>query len=445
VPSRSFAFLAGLMVLVWCAGGASRADVIGQVVTRAGAWAILVAIFLFLPRPQLRLRDPIVVFVACAIALTALQLIPLPPSIWSALPGRELFLQAATVTLQEQSWRPLSISPSATVNALSSLIVPLVVLILISGLSPVEHKRVVMLLLGLVFLSSILGLLQFSGARLDHPMVNDVRGEISATFANRNHFALFAAFGCLLAPVWASFDVQNRRWGVPAAIGLQLFFALIILATGSRMGMIVGGLAVLIGFFLIRHQVVQELRRLSPKVAALLAFAGVAMFVAVIALSIISGRAVSLQRAFTLDAAADLRSQSFPTVLGMIERYFPAGSGFGAFDPIYRISEPDHLLQLAYFNHAHNDWLEILLDGGLPGLLLLVAAVCWWAVKSARAWRGSGGSSATLARLGSAVLALIMIASLTDYPARTPMIMAIIVVAAWWLKGGVAYDRAPAS
>jgi hypothetical protein len=31
---------------------------------------------------------------------------------------------------------------------------------------------------------------------------------VSGTFANRNHFALFMAIGCVLAPAWA---VQSSR------------------------------------------------------------------------------------------------------------------------------------------------------------------------------------------------------------------------------------------
>ncbi len=36
--------------------------------------------------------------------------------------------------------------------------------------------------------------------------------------------------------------------------------------------------------------------------------------------------------------------------------------------------EPDALLRADYANHAHNDWLEVALTGGLPALLILAAA-----------------------------------------------------------------------
>src|SRR3546814_12530985 len=85
-----------------------------------------------------------------------------------------------------------------------------------------------------------------------------------------------------------------------------------------------------------------------------------------------------------------------------------------------------------YFNHAHNDFLEIVLDGGLPALLLMLVAIGWYGMASMRAWRGSGRHS-VLPKLGSAILFLVFVASAFDYPARTPMIMAMIVIAGLWL------------
>jgi O-antigen ligase len=140
-------------------------------------------------------------------------------------------------------------------------------------------------------------------------------------------------------------------------------------------------------------------------------------------------RAASLDRLLALETGADMRVRAFPTVWSMVAEFFPAGSGLGSFDAVFRGREPLALLKPTYFNHAHNDWLELALETGVPGLALLGVAVAWWAVASWRAWRGG----APLARLGSAAVAMIMTASIVDYPARTPMIMAILVVAGCWL------------
>ncbi|RYE96337.1 MAG: hypothetical protein EOO77_41165 [Oxalobacteraceae bacterium] len=127
----------------------------------------------------------------------------------------------------------------------------------------------------------------------------------------------------------------------------------------------------------------------------------------------------------------------------MIRTYFPFGAGMGSFDPIFRMHEPFALLKPTYFNHAHNDFLEIVLNAGLPGLLLLLIALGWWGWKSMVAWRGDAAH--ILPRLGSVMLLLILIASIIDYPARTPIIMAMAMIAAIWLnsQGASARGKGP--
>src|SRR3546814_2037165 len=63
--------------------------------------------------------------------LVLLQLGPLPPGLWTALPGREFLLSAP---LSQETWRPWSLTPSTTINAASSLIVPVVTLYLVSAM-----------------------------------------------------------------------------------------------------------------------------------------------------------------------------------------------------------------------------------------------------------------------------------------------------------------------
>lgn len=434
-PPLAFVLLVILLAMLWVSGGASRADVIAQVVARATAWAIAIVWILFAPQHQWRRPGFVATFLFAILAVVALQLVPLPPSLWLQLPGRALFAEAAVLSGQEQPWRPISISPSATLNALSSLIVPVVTLLVVSGISRDEERRLVPILIGLIFAASMLGVLQFSGARVDHPLLNDVFGAVSANFANRNHFALFAALGCLLAPAWAFGEGRRTRWRGPVAIALVLFSALLVLATGSRMGMVVGAVAVVLGVLAVRREVLSELKRLPKRVSAALLGASVALLGLAIFLSVTLNRAVSVDRAIAMDIGEDMRAQALPTLMDMIAQYFPIGSGFGAFDPVYRISEPEALLSSRYFNHAHNDFIEIVLDGGVIGILLLCVGIAWWAWKSVPAWMSREHSpTRILQRLGSGILLLVMLASVTDYPARTPLIMALVVIGAVWLS-----------
>jgi O-antigen ligase len=193
-----------------------------------------------------------------------------------------------------------------------------------------------------------------------------------------------------------------------------------------------------IGLFLARQGIRRELRHAPRWVVAALAGAAVAIVAGTVVASIAADRAVAIRRLVDTDTGLDMRGRALPTVWAMIRDYFPAGAGLGSFDAVFRIHEPFALLKPTYFNHAHDDFLEIALDAGVAGVLLLCAAVAWWIVASVRAWRRPANTRDVLPRVGSVMLLLIIMASLFDYPARTPTVMALIVVAAAWLSEGAA-------
>ena len=63
-----------------------------------------------------------------AIALIpALQLVPLPPSVWTALPGRAPAMEAFQLLGQGLPWMPLSLSPRATWLSALSLLPPIAI------------------------------------------------------------------------------------------------------------------------------------------------------------------------------------------------------------------------------------------------------------------------------------------------------------------------------
>ena len=434
-PSLPLVLLVVLLGTLWLGGGASRADALGQVLVRSVSWGLLVVAILFGTRPRLAEAQPVLLLVVAAFVLVLLQLVPLPPGLWKALPGRTLFAQAADASGQPQPWRPLAIVPGAAINAAGSLIVPVVTYVLLVSLRKDERQWLPAMMLTLIVASTLVGLLQFSGARFNNLFVNDTPGEVSGTFANRNHFAVFLAMGCALVPAWAFLGGRSPRWRAPAALGLTILLALTILSSGSRAGLALGAIGLLCGLLIVRKGIQRRLSRYPRWVFPALIGGIVALVAIFVLISVAADRAVAINRALGMDPGLDMRSRGFPVVIDMIKTYFPLGSGFGGFDPLFRIYEPFSLLKQTYFNHAHNDWLEIVLDGGVPAALLLGAGVFWWARRSIRAWRGQINGSAMLERLGSAWIGLVLAASAFDYPARTPMVMAIIVVAAWWLHG----------
>ena len=438
LPSPTLVSLVALLILLFLAGGASRPDALGQAIVRGGAWIALAAAALF-AKPDLSTapRAPWCLFIA-ALTVTLLQLIPLPPSLWQALPGRALISEGPT--FGSQPWRPLSLAPSATINAAGSLIVPAAVLILTAGLRPTEKRSLPALLLIMAGCALVVSLLQFSGAGFDNTVVNESPGEVSGLFANRNHFALFLAIGCVVAPAWAFSNREKSSWLALLALGICVLSTLSILATGSRSGVLLGGLALILALLLTKRDLQGIARRHSRWVVLAMIAGTVGVVLIFLLLSVAADRAVSIDRLLAMDVGQDMRARGLPIVLDAITAHFPVGSGLGGFDPVFRSREPIGLLKPTYFNHAHNDFLEILLDSGIAGLALLAAGLAWWVWASVEAWwRGN-----RLSRVGSAILLLTIVASLFDYPLRTPLILGVATVAAIWLSERSRPDNAAA-
>jgi O-antigen ligase len=428
----TFVLLCLLFACLWVAGGASRANVLGQVVVRSASWLCLIALILFGIGGSFRQQRPILLVLIGAAALAMVQLVSLPPTLWSELPGRHAFNDIAPFLGVPLPWRPMAISPPAALNALFSLIVPFVTLALVADADRERRMQLVTLLMVVVVATMAIGLLQFAGLALRNPLLGR-SDEVTGIFSNRNHFALFMALGCLLTPVWVFAEQRKPGWRAPVAIGLIALFVLAILASGSRAGMAVGviamGMALLLGWRGIRRSLSRYPRWVFPAVIG-----GIVAATTILTLvSAMSNRAIAINRAMNVNVEQDMRSRGLPTVLEMVKEYAPTGSGLGGFDAVFRMHEPFDLLKPTFFNRAHNDFIEIVLDAGVPGLLLLLAAIVWWALTSFRAWRAGSGSEHMLPKLGSAIVLLVLLASVVDYPARTPIIMAVLVIAALWL------------
>jgi O-antigen ligase len=93
--------------------------------------------------------------------------------------------------------------------------------------------------------------------------------------------------------------------------------------------------------------------------------------------------------------------------------------------------EPNDLLEASFLNHAHNDLLEVVLTAGLPGILIVLFAFFGLLRAMIGIWRKPAG--ATMQLLGASLLLVLYLASLADYPLRTPSLSALAVLAGVWL------------
>ena len=429
-PANEWLSLAALFVLTLVlavAGGASYPDVPAQVVVRGGAAIVLCILIAFgRPRGMLRYR-PLWFFLLALSVLILVQLIPLPEGLWSRLPGHSSIAERFRDLDLPRPSRPINLVPDKGLNTLFAMIVPVTMLATLTCLGARGEAILRPLLIMLALGSAVAGLLQAAGAIPQSWLMNGNSANYGGLFANRNHQALFLSIGIAAALFWGQEKGRDvRRPRLWLACASTAILGLSILLTGSRVGIVLSLLAIMSGFAF-----GEAGGRSRPRHGRYLA-AGLGLVLGgiLVAFAIYLGRANAFDRLAALSAESDIRYRAFGPVWGLAKSYFPFGSGFGSFDAVFRNIEPIDLLRAKYLNHAHNDFLEFLLEGGVGAACLLAVAMVW---VCRRGWPAFSSGGNRNARLGLIIIALVALASVFDYPLRTPLIMATVLLAGCWL------------
>jgi len=120
----------------------------------------------------------------------------------------------------------------------------------------------------------------------------------------------------------------------------------------------------------------------------------------------------------------DSRQTMWSTTIPAIKDNILLGSGVGSFQEVYPQYEDPAAVTDTFVNHAHNDYLEIALEAGIPGILLVLVFLLWWGSRAVSIWRSAAIDRYALA--GSIASAAILVHSLVDYPLRTAALSAIM-------------------
>lgn len=427
-PAKSivpFSLLAGFLLLVFLTGGGARNDIFALQILRPVA--IVVAAFaVFTARfEQWRHYRQIALLLVAAIALTAAHLIPLAPETWRHLPGRGIVQNIdAFVGLRDQ-WRPFSMVPAGTLNALYALSVPTAVFALAIQLGPDDHIRLLLLLIVLAIVSGAIGLLQAIGLDI---RLYALTSENAGLFTNRNHQGLMLAMLFPMLAVAASLGERiglRGKTGILLAAPLALIAIPLIIVTGSRGGLVAAVLAVLLVPIIgLREPGKRNGWHTAGKAGLAAVLVG-----ALVWLTIFASRETALARLETSEE--DIRYPVWTSIVDTLHVYMPWGSGIGSYAEVYQILEPDRLLRQTFSNHAHNEWLEIAMTAGVPGLILVAWAVVLFFIAAWRAMRAPGVPG-VLSRLGLGLILLLAFASTLDYPVRTPIMSSVLAIAAVW-------------
>ncbi len=451
-PSTIFWVLAAFLVILFVTGGASRVDVQSLVILRPVSVIVCALALITLRGEHLVERKWLLGSFTALFVLALLHVTPLPPALWQSLAGRQELVEVEKLAKFSDIWRPLTLVPMNGWHALLSLFVPLAVLLLGIQLNRDDLFRLLPLLVALVGISGLLGLLQAIGgsqsALYFYRITNN--GSAVGLFANRNHAATLLACLFPMLAVFASTakgTADEVRFRQLLAVAIAIVLVPLILVTGSRSGLFSGVIGMLGASLLYRRPTdLRTVRKGSPDRMKAVPILGGLAVISLGFLTFFFSRAEAIERLFAEASGEDSRTNFWSVSMDLFWKYFPWGSGSGSFVEAYQIIEPEVLLNPFYVNRAHNDWVEIAVSFGLVGVigLALASAAFFW--RSYTLWRNADKTRRYVAfgRLASVCIAMIAVASISDYPLRTPIMMGVFAIfALWFTEGG--RERPPSS
>lgn len=350
---------------------------------------------------------PVLWLLAAWLLYLVLQQLPLSPTVRQWLSPESL---AVYRLAGESGWAPLSLDSHATFQFWleSAAYAALFALTLLLVNSKV---RLVMLgyalVLSGVFQAFYGGVMASSG--LDYGFFvkkTAYLGLATGTFVNRNHLAgylemaLATGIGLLLATTYQQERIHTWRQRLRNLLNLvfsqkmplRLMLATMVIAlvlTRSRMGntaffasMLVTGLIALVVFRIQSGSAVQMLRRRDMRSAVILIASLVVIDILIVGTWF--GVEKVAERIAQSSVSHDAeRIEVSRNTLDLVKDYPLTGSGGGTFHVAYARYRGEGVT--SYYDHAHQDYLEIMADSGIVGIVLLgaIVLVSLWAALNA--------------------------------------------------------------
>ena len=366
--------------------------------------------------PLTRSARQLIAIGLAALALVALQLIPLPFDLWARLGGRSELAADYAILGASPAMLPASLTPYRSLSTLLSWIPPIALFCAIVRLKAYRPSWLCAALIAGTTAGILLGILQVANSAGDsaawYPFPDSSFGFAIGFFANANHMA---ALLVISLPFLAALAAAAR------GAGKQLYATLLASAAVAALVVIVG-IALnqsLAGYALALPALAGAGLILLPPRSPMRGWAaGAAGLLLLAALGAMASSAVGSD---TLGKAAATSVESRAEMLAVTAEaardFLPLGSGLGSFPDVYHLYENPAAVNNTYVSHAHNDYAEIIVELGFGGIALIAAFLVWWAVAAWRAWRSAG--SQPYARAASIATAILLAHSLVDFPLRT--------------------------
>jgi len=398
----------------------------------------LLGLLLLRPGFKQHLSRPLLIALGVLVALPIVQLLPLPEFVWNWIPGRDFYAAASSAVGSPPKYRALSLIPNATESAFLALLVPVAVFLATVSTSEAQLKQLINLFIGLAVIQAIIGLAQFGTGSMT--VLASLEGEgVSAahgTYPNSDHLAgllemaLPVVLGLLIANIQIGGGRQARSTRkTPIRQRISRLFS-----SGIRFNRVAiyaaAGFAILLGLTFSHSRTGVSLAMLGILVSSLVFGRWVggqrssrlitAFTVIGVALALEIGLSSVLSRFTSKGMTDDLRWSIFAGTIQGIREFFPIGSGFGTFPAVFRRFQPGNVPE--FVNHAHNDYLEWLFEGGLLAGILLIVFLVLYLLRWRKIWpRGEYCTPYGFMRIAAGVGLLMMgLHGLVDFNLHIP-------------------------
>lgn len=378
-------------------------------------------------RRNAKISLPALVIAALFLLVPLVQLVPLPPSVWQALPGRAPEIEALKLVGAENSWRSISMAPDRTLASLLASIPPLLLLVMVASMRRRDRALMVAVVGAIGLLPLLVGLLQVRAGVLLFWDRSDV--VLTGFQANRNTTADVLLVG-LLAGVTA-LRLWNEGRSRPrspvviltASAVLSIMIATGVFMTGSRSGVVLLLIAVPAAAIIAFLQVQGSSRRpLLAGLGALIILAGAGLVVAQSA----NGSIVKVVSRFSTDD--ETRPELWRDTRYAINESFPFGTGIGTFVPIMFAAERLEVVDMRLPNRAHNEYLEYTMESGIAGPLAMLVISLYLIVIARKEWRKHQPFSRAQISCAIAAMTIVALHSIVDYPFRSMSMASLIAI-----------------
>ena len=420
------AVVPGYLLFCLILGGASAAGIWANMLLQLLAipiifWSAVVRRATPMPAPGRQL----VLLLVLMLLLIGLQLVPLPPSVWTSLAGRQPIAEGLELLNLPLPWMPISLAPYNTVSSALWLLPAIAVLLGVIRVGAFRTKWIAWTVVLIAAASVIVGALQVVGGDGSPWYFYRITnlGSTTGFFSNRNHMATLLV--CALPFLGALYlGAVGRGQSAQRTSGMFVIVAgaFAVILVGIAINGSLAGVGLAIPVTVASFLLIWSRKRKLPRWA----WAGLTALVAgavILAYNVpfSSNNLVGQDR-----NAPDSRNYSFALTSEAASDFMPVGSGIGTFVRIFPMYEDPATVDRYFMNHAHSDYLELALETGVPGILLILLFLLWWAWRAAAVWRAEEADY--FARAATIASAAILAHSIVDYPLRTAAISALFAL-----------------